>query len=78
MENMSSAKKLAGVYTLQVREEIKAAEEHPELTFAMMFNQRTNCLYRKMKELLSSGKMGQIKRVTWIITDWYRTQSYYC
>ncbi|MDD7519088.1 MAG: Gfo/Idh/MocA family oxidoreductase [Dorea formicigenerans] len=71
------SEKPAGVYTLQVREEIKAAEEHPELTFAMMFNQRTNCLYRKMKELLSSGKMGQIKRVTWIITDWYRTQSYY-
>ena len=71
------SEKPAGVYTLQVREEIKAAREHPELTFAMMFNQRTNCLYRKMKELLDSGKMGKIKRVTWIITDWYRTQSYY-
>ena len=71
------SEKPAGVYTLQVREEIKAAQEHPELTFAMMFNQRTNCLYRKMKELLDSGKMGKIKRVTWIITDWYRTQSYY-
>ncbi len=56
---------------------IEAADEHPELTFAMMFNQRTNCVYRKMKELLDSGKMGQIKRVSWIITDWYRTQSYY-
>lgn len=69
--------KPAGVYTLQVREMIEAADEHPELTFAMMFNQRTNCVYRKMKELLDSGKMGQIKRVSWIITDWYRTQSYY-
>lgn len=71
------SEKPAGVYTLQVREMIRAADEHPELTFAMMFNQRTNCLYRKMKELLDSGKMGAIKRVTWIITDWYRTQSYY-
>lgn len=71
------SEKPAGVYTLQVRKEIQAAREHPELTFAMMFNQRTNCLYRKMKELLDSGKMGEIKRVTWIITDWYRTQSYY-
>ena len=69
--------KPAGVYTLQVRDMIRAADEHPELTFGMMFNQRTNCVYRKMKELLDSGRMGAIKRVTWIITDWYRTQSYY-
>jgi predicted dehydrogenase len=45
--------------------------------FAMMFNQRTNCLYRKMKELISNGEIGQIKRINWIITDWYRSQSYY-
>ena len=39
----------------------------------MMFNQRTNCVYRKMHEMVQSGKYGQIKRVNWIITDWYRT-----
>ena len=43
----------------------------------MMFNQRTNCLYRKMKELVSDGTIGDLKRANWIITDWYRTQSYY-
>ncbi len=69
--------KPAGVYTLQVREMIAEADKHPELTFGMMFNQRTNCVYRKMKEMLSSGEMGEIKRVNWIITDWYRTQMYY-
>ena len=46
-------------------------------TFALMFNQRTNGLYRRMKALLDSGEMGPIKRVNWIITDWYRTQLYY-
>ena len=46
-------------------------------TLALMFNQRTNCLYRAMKEELASGRMGGIKRVTWIVTDWYRTQRYY-
>ena len=46
-------------------------------TFALMFNQRTNGLYRRMKALLDSGEMGPIKRVSWIITDWYRTQLYY-
>ncbi|MBR6321677.1 MAG: Gfo/Idh/MocA family oxidoreductase [Lachnospiraceae bacterium] len=69
--------KPAGVYTKQVRLMNAEAEKHPELTFGMMFNQRTNCLYRKMKELVEDGTVGEIKRVNWIITDWYRTQSYY-
>ena len=69
--------KPAGVYTLQVREMMKAADAHPELTFAMMFNQRTKCDYRKIKEMLDSGELGDIKRVSWLITDWYRTQYYY-
>ena len=69
--------KPAGVYTLQVREMNAEADKHPELTFGMMFNQRTNCVYRKMKEMLDAGELGGIKRVNWIVTDWYRTQFYY-
>ena len=69
--------KPAGVYTLQVREMIIEADRHPDLTFALMFNQRTNCLYRKMKEMISSGELGEMKRMSWLITDWYRTQYYY-
>ena len=69
--------KPAGVYTLQVREMIAAADRHPELTFGMMFNQRTNCVYRKLKEMIDGGELGQLKRVSWLITDWYRTQYYY-
>ncbi len=46
-------------------------------TLTFMFNQRTNCIYRAMKQLLESGTLGKIKRVNWIITDWYRTQRYY-
>ena len=69
--------KPAGVYTLQVREMMAVADRHPELTFGMMFNQRTNCVYRKMKEMLDAGEVGEIKRMNWIVTDWYRTQFYY-
>ena len=69
--------KPAGVYTLQVREMIAAADRHPELTFGMMFNQRTNCVYRKLKEMIENGDLGRIKRMSWLITDWYRTQFYY-
>ena len=35
------------------------------------------CTYRKMHELIHSGAIGDLKRVNWIITDWYRTQFYY-
>ncbi len=70
-------KKPAGVYTLQVREMIAEADKHPELTFGMMFNQRTNCVYRKIKEMIDAGELGELKRMSWLITDWYRTQSYY-
>jgi predicted dehydrogenase len=69
--------KPAGVYTKQVREMNEEAERHPEVVFGMMFNQRTNCIYRKLRELVKSGDYGQIRRVNWIITDWYRPQSYY-
>ena len=69
--------KPAGVYTLQVREMIAAADKHPDLTFGMMFNQRTNCVYRKLKEMIENGELGEIKRMSWLITDWYRTQFYY-
>ena len=69
--------KPAGVYTLQVREMMATADAHPDKTFGMMFNQRTNCVYRKLKEMLENGELGEIKRVSWLITDWYRTQNYY-
>lgn len=68
--------KPAGVYTKQAKEMIEAAKQ-TDSTFAMMFNQRTNCIYRKMRELVQSGDYGEIKRTNWIITNWYRPQIYY-
>lgn len=69
--------KPAGVYTKQVKEMNTCAKEHPEVVFGMMFNQRTNPVYRKLKELVESGKYGQIRRTNWLITNWYRSQIYY-
>ena len=69
--------KPAGVYTKQVREMNGEAKKHPDVVFGMMFNQRTNCIYRKMRELVQSGKYGAIRRTNWIITNWYRPQAYY-
>lgn len=69
--------KPAGVYTKQVREMNAEAEKHPDVVFGMMFNQRTNHIYRKMNELVRSGIYGNIRRTNWLITTWYRPQAYY-
>lgn len=68
--------KPAGVYTKQVREMNEAAESSGKV-FGIMYNQRTNPLYRKLKDLVESNELGELKRTNWIITDWYRAQSYY-
>ena len=68
--------KPAAVQADRAERMIRAAEKTGK-TLTFMFNQRTNCVYREMKRLLDSGEMGAIKRMSWIITDWYRTQRYY-
>ncbi len=45
--------------------------------FAIMFNQRTNPLFVRTREIIASGELGKIKKSTWTITNWYRTQAYY-
>jgi len=70
------SEKPAGVYTKQVRLMNEVAKKSDK-TFAIMFNQRTNCIYRKLHEMIESGELGKMKRVNWIITDWFRNQSYY-
>jgi predicted dehydrogenase len=67
--------KPAGVYTKAVREMNETAAESDKV-FAIMYNQRTRAIYQKLKDLIDSGELGEIKRTNWII-DWYRSQSYY-
>ena len=69
--------KPAGVYTKQVNELNAVAASKPELTFAIMFNQRHNPLYREIKEIVNSGQIGGIRHASWIITTWWRPQVYY-
>ncbi|MBQ9506174.1 MAG: Gfo/Idh/MocA family oxidoreductase [Clostridia bacterium] len=69
--------KPAGVYTLQVKEAIRKAQAHPEVYCGLMLNQRTHGTFKKMKQMIADGEIGEIKRVNWLITDWYRAQSYF-
>lgn len=58
-------------------ERLIAAHTNSEQIFAAMFNQRTDPHYAKVKELIDSGGLGELIRVNWIITNWFRTQHYY-
>lgn len=69
--------KPAGVYTRQVRQLNDFAASKPELSFAIMFNQRNNPLYRRLKEIVDNGEIGTIRRSNWLITTWWRPQGYY-
>jgi UDP-N-acetyl-2-amino-2-deoxyglucuronate dehydrogenase len=69
--------KPAGVYTKQVQELNDFAASKPELKFAIFFNQRTNPLYKKVKEIIDNGEIGSIRSTNWIITTWWRPQGYY-
>ena len=68
--------KPAGVYTKQVRRMNAAAAEAGRV-FGIMYNQRTIKSHQQMRDLVQSGEVGEIKRVIYIITSWYRPQSYY-
>ena len=69
--------KPAGVYTKDVERLIETSKKHPETTFAIFFNQRTNPLYRRVKQLMDEKAIGDLQRATWIITTWWRPQGYY-
>ncbi len=68
--------KPAGVYTRQVKEMNERAASSDKL-FGIMYNQRTNPVYQKLREMIRRGDLGHLKRITWIITDWYRPQAYH-
>jgi len=73
--------KPVGVHVKDINKMISAFEKakktKPDLLFSAMFQQRTRGPAIKIKDLLDKGELGKLIRATWIITDWYRTQTYY-
>ena len=73
--------KPAGVYSRQARsmwEAYQSAKKScPKLQYGFIFHQRTFPVYRKIKEIIDNKTYGNIKRVNWVITDWYRPDAYY-
>lgn len=51
--------------------------KYKHLKFAIMFQQRAYTVWKKLRDVIAAGELGEIRRVTWIVTDWFRTWSYY-
>ncbi len=45
--------------------------------FSAMFCVRTDPHYRKLRELVQGGELGELVRVNWVVTNWFRSQRYY-
>ncbi len=56
---------------------IEVSAQHPDIVFGGMFQLRTEPRYLKLKKLIADGDLGDIVRINWIITDWFRTEAYY-
>lgn len=65
-----------GVYTKAVQD-LNTVASKSDKVFTIMYNQRTNPLYQKVKQMIDEGELGQLMRVNWVITDWFRTERYF-
>lgn len=58
-------------------ERLIAAHQNPDQVFAVMFDTRTEPRYIKLRELLQNGELGAIRRINWVLTNWFRSDAYY-
>lgn len=56
---------------------IAVAKKHSRQVFAAMFQLRVEPRYMRLRQLIETGELGQIVRISWVITDWFRTEAYY-
>ena len=56
---------------------ILVADKHKDLVFGGMFQMRVEPRYIQLRDLVQSGELGELIRVIWIMTDWFRSEAYY-
>jgi len=54
-----------------------AAHKDKRLVFATVLQYRTDPRHVALRNLIQGGGLGEITRINWIATDWYRTQAYF-
>jgi len=58
-------------------EKLIAAHTDKRLVFAAMFNQRTDPYYATIRRMVRDGTLGTLRRINWVVTDWFRPNAYY-
>ena len=56
---------------------IAAHQKNTKLVFGGMFQLRVEPRYEKIRALIRNGDLGEITRVNWVNTDWFRGEAYY-
>jgi predicted dehydrogenase len=58
-------------------ERILAAKQRDGQIAALMMNQRTHPCYVKIRQWMDNGEIGELQRVSWTMTNWFRPEIYY-
>lgn len=71
--------KPVGIFPEELKALTECLQAHPDVKAGVLYCRRTNPIFLQIKDFLDSGALGQLKRVTWILTNAsvYRTQAYY-
>ncbi len=69
--------KPVGIHKAEVARLNREAAKRPRQVFAAMFNQRAEPRFQKIRAMIQGGELGPIRRINWIVTNWFRTEAYY-
>lgn len=69
--------KPVGIFPDELRAFMNCVKSHPDTLSGVLYCKRANPAFTRLKQLLDTGEIGDLKRVTWIITDMYRPQVYF-
>jgi predicted dehydrogenase len=56
---------------------VAVAAARPHLRLAACFQMRHRPEWRAVKQFIDRGELGQLLRLNWTLTNWFRTQAYY-
>lgn len=69
--------KPVGVFPEELDALMDCIHSHPGIQSGVLYCRRANPVYAKIRQLLANRAIGDLKRVTWIITNMYRPQCYF-
>lgn len=69
--------KPVGIYADEVQRAIDVLSARPELVCGVLYNRRASKAFSHVRRLMEQGRIGELVRCTWVLTDLYRTCAYY-